>query len=177
MFKIFGTDIGMSHPFEKNKLWSMSLITISCLCSGLVLCMCVIGSICDAWGQTQGPVPGEYCTTKLLLQPSPWPVCTQNLLTPAWLYHSILHIPGSFALVSLIGEKQITQLLHMLECFYPKSMFFQLKKKKESKYQNMSSSNLGEKERKKSQPGCHNLGSDGWLRCKRNNQKPEYPIA
>lgn len=148
MFRIFGTAIGMSHPFEKDKLCSMQLITVSCLRSGLVLCMCVIG-IWDTWDQTQGPVPGKCCTTKLLLQPGPWPVCTQSLLTPARLYHSLVHIPGSFALVSFIGEKQITQLLYTLECFYPKSMFFLLKKKKkESKYQNMSNSNLGEKEKK-----------------------------
>lgn len=43
MFKILGTAIGMSHPFEKDKPCSVSLIAVSCLRSGLVRCMCVIG--------------------------------------------------------------------------------------------------------------------------------------
>lgn len=33
------------------------------------------------------------------------------------------------------------------------------------------------RKRKKSQLGCHDLGSVGWVIYKRNNQKPEYPVA
>lgn len=95
---------------------------------------------------------------------------------PSTAPHSILHTPGSSAPVYLIGEKPITQLC--THAGMSLSQVHVLSTEKEKKNPNIRTCQVliwVKRKRKKSQLGCHDLGSDGWLSCKRNNQKPELP--
>lgn len=175
MFKIFGTAIGMSHPFEKDKLCSVSLITISCLRSGLVLCMCVRGifvmlgikprALCQA-----SAVPPSYsCSPVLGL--SALRIYLPQHGSPLYITHPRLLCPG------LLDRRKAnySTLYTRWNVSIPSPCSFYWKRKKNPNIRTCQVLIWVKRKRKKSQLGCHDLRSDGWLSCKRNNQKPELP--